>query len=1155
MIRDHRGTDYRDPVVNPSDQHPTEPSREETPPVPGPEALPGAPADGSDALVRDPVPPPADPSADPSADLPVDSPDGAPPAGPRSPVSPAEPAEPAPSAATEAVIPAVVVVMVAHNPGAWFEETLASVAGQDYLNASLLVIDSGSDTDLEARIAAAAPAAHLRRIETNAGFGPAANEVLEAVEGAAFYLFCHDDVRLEPDVIQVMVEEAFRSNAGVIGPKLVEWDDPGRILQVGMGADKTGAPSPYVERGELDQEQHDAVRDVFYVPGAVTLVRADLFRALGGFDPGIELLGEDLDLSWRAHVAGARVLVAPAARVAHLEALGERRPIDDRRRLQMRHRLRTSRVCYSFGSRLRVMPQAFVIALFELVLSVLQGRFHQTADVASAWMWNARRRGEVRSRRHDLAGHRAVPDQDIRRLQVRGSARMSAFLRGQIGSGEDRLGSVTGAGRSLVTNLRSATMRSSIVAWALVIVLLLVGSRQLITDGIPAIGDFAAFPTHPSTLMHEWMSGYRDIGLGSVSPAPTLLAGIGLLGYVFFGAMSLLRTVLILGALPIGVIGIWRMARPLGSRRARIVSLLVYACVPIGFNAVAQGRWTGLVMYGLAPWMMNHLLKGSRLAPFGSVGGDPGPGVSERPILQRILLLGVVTAMAAMLVPFALVVVPAIAVAFVLGSLLVGEVRGSGRVLAVAAGGTLTAFVLHLPWSASLLTGGWQAFVGTSSDGGRPLALGAIFRFETGPFGAPPIGWVFLPIGVLALLIGRRWRFSWAARSWMVILAGVGLVFVGAEGWLPGSLPVPEVLLAPAAAALALSAGLGMAAFEVDLPDYHFGWRQIASLLAGAALVLALLPAIAAASSGRWGMPTGDFERPVRNLNGKNAVDQPYRVLWLGDADLLPAAGWPLDAPSIDQMGDGTLLSYATSNNGMPDVSDVIAGSDSGATSHLDEALQYAAQGGTSRLGAMLAPMGVRYIVVPEANAPSPLETGPTVVPQALLTLLDAQLDLSNLDVAGGVVVYRNAAWGPTRAMLPADTAYPSGDESPVARTIPGLTDAATALPDDKGYESFAGSIDQDSSVYLAEAASGRWHLEVDGNQVDGHEVLGWSNAFDAPSGQTATLAFDTPITRLLMIIGQAILWLAVLVYLFRTRVRIESARDLAELRVDGELA
>ena len=97
-----------------------------------------------------------------------------------------------------------------------------------------------------------------------------------------------------------------------------------RLLQVGLAADKTGVPLSPVEPGELDQEQHDAVRDVFFVPGACTLVRADLFAALGGFDPGIDLLGEDLDLCWRAHVAGARVLIAPAGRVRHLEALGNR---------------------------------------------------------------------------------------------------------------------------------------------------------------------------------------------------------------------------------------------------------------------------------------------------------------------------------------------------------------------------------------------------------------------------------------------------------------------------------------------------------------------------------------------------------------------------------------------------------------------------------------------------------------------------------------------------------------------------------------------------------------------------------------------------------------------------------------------------------------
>ena len=46
-------------------------------------------------------------------------------------------------------------------------------------------------------------------------------------------------------------------------------------------ASRTPASSP----GELDQEQHDAVRDVFYVSRAAMLVRADLFPELGGFDP------------------------------------------------------------------------------------------------------------------------------------------------------------------------------------------------------------------------------------------------------------------------------------------------------------------------------------------------------------------------------------------------------------------------------------------------------------------------------------------------------------------------------------------------------------------------------------------------------------------------------------------------------------------------------------------------------------------------------------------------------------------------------------------------------------------------------------------------------------------------------------------------------
>jgi GT2 family glycosyltransferase len=204
--------------------------------------------------------------------------------------------------------PAVVAVVVARDPGPWFEEAMASVAGQDYPNLEILVIDADSPEEVKPRVARAAPGAFVRRLAEDPGFGAAANEVLEVVDGAAFYLLCHDDVALAPDAVRILVEEAFRSNAAVVGPKLVDWEHPRQLLQVGQGMDHAGYGVPLVERGELDQSQHDAVRDVFTVPAPCVLVRADLFTEIGGFDEGISDFLDDVSLCWRAHVRCVPVL-------------------------------------------------------------------------------------------------------------------------------------------------------------------------------------------------------------------------------------------------------------------------------------------------------------------------------------------------------------------------------------------------------------------------------------------------------------------------------------------------------------------------------------------------------------------------------------------------------------------------------------------------------------------------------------------------------------------------------------------------------------------------------------------------------------------------------------------------------------------------------
>ena len=253
----------------------------------------------------------------------------------------------------ESRAPAVVAVVVTTGPGPGLEATLASLVAQDYEELSLLVIANGETEHVPTRVSAVAPSAFVRILDENKGFATACNEASLMVEGSAFLLLCHDDVLLEHNAVQMMVEAAFRTNAGIVTPKIVAYEDPLILLHVGQTCDRFGVAHERVEPGEIDHGQQDLERDVFVAPGGVTLVRSDLFATLRGFDPLIPVLGEDLDLCWRAQVAGARIVVAPSAKVAHREtiatgerqvsAVGTRRA--SRQDLQRRHQTRRPGGC------------------------------------------------------------------------------------------------------------------------------------------------------------------------------------------------------------------------------------------------------------------------------------------------------------------------------------------------------------------------------------------------------------------------------------------------------------------------------------------------------------------------------------------------------------------------------------------------------------------------------------------------------------------------------------------------------------------------------------------------------------------------------------------------------------------------------------------
>ena len=1009
--------------------------------------------------------------------------------------------------------------MVARDPGPWFEEAVGSLVEQDYPNLSILVVDSASEVEVKARVGHAAPGAFVRRLDENLGFGAAANEVLEVVDGAAFYLLCHDDVALAPDAVRLLVEEAYRSNAAVVGPKLVAWDDPRRLLMVGQGIDRIGYSVPLVEQGELDQAQHDAVRDVFTVPSPCLLVRADLFAEIGGFDEGIDHQLDDVSLCWRAQVAGARVIVAPAARVRHREAAGERPEVVGGRRHAARHRLRIVLSCYGPLGVLRAIPQLLVVQAAEVAYALLAGRREQVGAIVHGWTWNLRRLGELRAARRQVAGFRHVPDREVRRSMVSGSARLSQFVRGQIGRSEDRLSVLARSSREAAGSIGTGTFRGVVGIWAAVAVVLLVGSRHLLTRGVPAIGELVLFTSSPLDLLREWGSGWRTAGLGSASPAPSAFGILAGLGTVFAGAMGLLRTVLTVGLLPLGAVLAYRLPAPTGLRHAQMACLLVYVCNPLPYNALASGSWGGLALYATAPLLLGSLARASRVAPFGQ-------GLQARSWRADVLALAVVTALVAALLPAVVVVVVGMAVALSIGGLLVFSTHGSGRLVGVSIAAATLAVLLHLPWSLDFLLPGTplSALTGPAQPA-QPSDLGALLRFQLGPLGSAPLGWAVLVAAVLPLLIGRGDRHAWAVRGWALAVGSFALAWAAQRGTFPVALPPIEVLLAPAAVGLALATAMGVAAFEVDLPGYRFGWRQVASAVAAVAVAVGTIPVLGAAFDGRWSMPSGDHTRSLAFLDAEND-EQPFRVLWIGDPRAMPLASWELD--------DG--LGYATTDAGTPGIENLWVGSDDGASGLLADAIDLARSGQTARLGRLLAPMGIRYVVVPERLAPAPFATEPFPIPADLSSTLAAQLDLEPLDVPAGLTVFRNQAAAPTRAALTDDLALPDGEGIAGALALD-LSGLPAVLPDEDGRLRWGGPLADGATVLLSAAHADGWELTVDGQAADRIKPFGWATGFEVAEGGEATLRYVTPPVRYGLLAVQALVWLWALRTLLRLRL------------------
>ena len=1028
--------------------------------------------------------------------------------------------------------------MVVHQPGEWFDQTLAGLAAQDYANLKILVLVVGDPADLPDRIRTALPRGFVRAVDGNPGFGPAANEVMRLVEGEnGFFCFLHDDVAMEPDTIRLLVEELYRSNAGIVGPKLVQWDRPNVLQHVGFAVDRFGETDPIVEPGETDQEQHDAVRDVFALPSACLLIRADLFRSLSGFDPDVTYHGEDVDLCWRAHHSGARVVVVPSARVRHVESLPQRRPDLPHEMLRARHRMRAV-ATLSGARRLPLLSiELTLVTLTQFVICLFSGQAARGWAGVRSLVGLVPRTPRLLARRRSLSAGRLVPDREVVGLQLRGSARVAAHLRAR----DARPDASWGGGKAW----RERSGASAAIGWCFLLIAVIVGGRQLITGGIPRFGQFLPFDTSPRHLLRTYTSGWNQQGVGGDSPSPTGLAIIALASVTTLFHMGLLQTVGVVGAIVVGAAGMWRVSGAFSITRSRLVCTVVYAAIPLSNQMISMGRWSALAVSAALPWSIDVARRAAGLEP--GPADDDGERTSDvtlRRLVRLVAAGGLVAAIATAFAPSYLLIAPLVMVVLGVATLATGaSIAASVRLTTVGLLASLLGVVLNLPWIASLSAdGGWTAIVGPRPVGDRGDSVMQLVTFDIGHARGVILSVaLYLPV-VAAVLVGRGWRFGWAVRAGLLVVVFGWLAALDDGGSLPLRMPEPGIMLVPVAIGLAIAAGCVVASFELDVRGGSFGWRQPLSLISIIAIIIGIVPAAIGLTSGRWDAP----KTTLIDLLGVRLPDQPtdgdYRVLWVGDQRVLPVSGQPY-RPGIG---------YAVTSDRRLQVADTWAAPPGKAHDQIVAALDALATGSTTRAGRLLAPYAIRFVIVPVVDGAESSDDDALPVPAGLLDALGDQLDLAEQYSPPNFVVYENRAWIPARSMLTAAGAQASttaGAEALAQSDISG----ATPIMNGVDHLQVGRAEVPVGTLHVSVPFDRGWQLRVDGQEVVGRQAFGSTLAFDIQTAGTATLTYQTASSVRLMLLAQALGW--AVVALAATNIRFRRSRDhwrAADDQLDG---
>ena len=214
------------------------------------------------------------------------------------------------------------VVIPNWNGKRFLAACLNSLRYQTVDDIEVILVDNASADGSQDFVRAEYPEVRLIELEANRGFTGACNIGMDAATGAYIALL-NNDTEVAHDWAE-QVTKAFEAHpqAGIIASKMLLFDQRDRLHTAGDFFTTDGRAG---NRGawEWDRGQYDEGEYVFSACGGSAVYRRSMLSDIGTLDDDFFFLLEDVDLAWRAQLAGYQVWYEPSAVVYHyLSATG-----------------------------------------------------------------------------------------------------------------------------------------------------------------------------------------------------------------------------------------------------------------------------------------------------------------------------------------------------------------------------------------------------------------------------------------------------------------------------------------------------------------------------------------------------------------------------------------------------------------------------------------------------------------------------------------------------------------------------------------------------------------------------------------------------------------------------------------------------------------